>query len=80
MLKLNVRDLTKQEFSLYSFFLLGNQESASKGVCGVCVCACMRGCVRACGRVCVFVGMFMWFMRTQICIMTWDDIGITRRR
>ncbi len=21
--------------------------------------------------VCVCVGMFMWFMRTQICIMTW---------
>ncbi len=27
----------------------------------VCVCVC----------VCVCVGMFMWFMRTQICIMTW---------
>ncbi len=27
----------------------------------VCVCVCC---------VCV-VGMFMWFMRTQICIMTW---------
>ncbi len=27
----------------------------------VCVCVCVCGCV----------GMFMWFMRTQICIMTW---------
>ncbi len=27
----------------------------------LCVCVC----------VCVCVGMFMWFMRTQICIMTW---------
>ncbi len=24
-----------------------------------------------CVCVCVCVGMFMWFMRTQICIMTW---------
>ncbi len=30
-----------------------------------CVCACVRVCVRV--RACVF----MWFMRTQICIMTW---------
>ncbi len=29
------------------------------GIANVCVC------------VCVCVGMFMWFMRTQICIMTW---------
>ncbi len=27
----------------------------------VCVCVC----------VCVWGGMFMWFMGTQICIMTW---------
>ncbi len=27
----------------------------------ICVCVCM----------CVCVDMFMWFMRTQICIMTW---------
>ncbi len=33
----------------------------------ICVCVCVRACVRAC----VCVGMFMWFMRTQICIMTW---------
>ncbi len=30
-------------------------------LCFVCVCVC----------VCVCVGMFMWFMRTHICIMTW---------
>ncbi len=29
-----------------------------------CLCAC------ACLCVCV-VCMFMWFMRTQVCIMTW---------
>ncbi len=34
-----------------------------------CVCVCVRACVCVC--VCVCVGMFMWFMRTQICIMTW---------
>ncbi len=26
--------------------------------------------VRMCVCVCVCVGMFMWFMKTQICIMT----------
>ncbi len=36
----------------------------NKCVC-VCVCVCVRACVRACVRVC------LWFMRTQICIMTW---------
>ncbi len=35
----------------------------------VCVCVCVYVCVCVC--VCVCVGMFMWFMRTQICIMTW---------
>ncbi len=33
----------------------------------MCVCVCVCVCV----SVCVCVGMFMWFMRTQICIMTW---------
>ncbi len=28
-------------------------------------------CMDVCVCVCVCVGMFMWFMRTQICIMTW---------
>ncbi len=45
----------------------------------VCACACARACVRVhahvrvcvCVCVCVCVDMFMWFMRTQICIMTW---------
>ncbi len=32
-------------------------------------CVCM--CVRVCACVCMCVCMFMWFMRTQICIMTW---------
>ncbi len=32
-------------------------------IMSVCVCVCV--CVSVC------VGMFMWFMRTQICIMTW---------
>ncbi len=27
--------------------------------------------VCVCVRLSVCVGMFMWFMRTQICIMTW---------
>ncbi len=39
----------------------------------VCACACVSVfvcvCVSVC--VCVCVCMFMWFMRTQICIMTW---------
>ncbi len=37
----------------------------------VCVCVCVCVCVGVCVCVCVCVGMFMWFMRTQICIMTW---------
>ncbi len=37
----------------------------------VCVCECVRESVRARVCVCVSVGMCMWFMRTQICIMTW---------
>ncbi len=35
-------------------------------VCVVCVCVCVCVCVW-----CVCVCGFMWFMRTQICIMTW---------
>ncbi len=37
-------------------------------VCVVCVCVVCVVCVCVC---CVCVGMFMWFMRTQICIITW---------
>ncbi len=37
----------------------------------VCVCMCVSVCVCVCECECVCVGMFMWFMRTQICIMTW---------
>ncbi len=40
-----------------------------------CVCVCV--CVRA--RVCVCACMFMWFMTTQIFIMTWYDNIITRK-
>ncbi len=40
----------------------------------LCVCVCVCGvCVWCCGvcvGVCVWC-VFMWFMRTQICIMTW---------
>ncbi len=36
---------------------------------GTTAVVCMDVC--ACVCVCVCVGMFMWFMRTQICIMTW---------
>ncbi len=32
-----------------------------------CVCVCVCVCVRACVRLC----MFLWFMRTQICIIIW---------
>ncbi len=35
----------------------------------VCVCVCVRVCESEGVRECVC--MFMWFMRTQICIMTW---------
>ncbi len=39
----------------------------------VCVYVCVseRERERESACVCVCVGMFMWFMRTQICIMTW---------
>ncbi len=40
-------------------------------VYSMCVCLSMCVCVSVCVCVCVCVGMFMWFMRTQICIMTW---------
>ncbi len=40
-----------------------------------CVCVCVRVsvcvCVSVCAWVCVCVCGFMWFMRTQICIITW---------
>ncbi len=34
-----------------------------------CVCVCVCVCVRVRARV--RARMFMWFMRTQMCIMTW---------
>ncbi len=42
--------------------------------CCVCVCSrcvCVFTAVFLCVCVCDCVCMFMWFMRTQICIMTW---------
>ncbi len=38
------------------------EEFTPTGMESVCVCVCVGG-----GGG----GMFMWFMRTQICIMTW---------
>ncbi len=44
----------------------------------VCVwCVYIYICYPLCVCVCVCVCGFMWFMRTQICIITWVDRGIT---
>ncbi len=45
-------------------------ERAREWVC-VCVCVCVRERESECVCVCVCVCGFMWFMRTQICIITW---------
>ncbi len=43
---------------------------AALSVCARC-CARARFVLCVCACVCVCVCVFMWFMKTQICIMTW---------
>ncbi len=69
-----VSKLKKKHFKPMEILLPGKicvvSVSCVCGVC-VCVCVCVSVCVcEVCVCVCVCVGMFMWFMRTQICIIT----------
>ncbi len=61
-------------FNLFCFFFL--VASYIDGCMYMCVCVCVCVCVRVnvcvcvCACACVCVCVFMWFMRTQMYVMT----------